>query len=332
MFGSQTIDIGLGLIFIYFVLSVICSGVNEMLAGLCRWRAKSLFEGIENLLKDQGIPNLERDFYKHPLIKSLYRKREKPSYIPSRTFVLALIDLISPARTGPSNRISDIREVIDKMDETSPIRKTFLVFLEEAENDVQELQKGIETWFNNAMDRVSGWYKRRTQLFVIIIAAFLVGLSNADTLRIVKTLSHDPALRQELSLKAEDLMKQSSSSPAPLTALSPKSSGGKTDTKSSSAPTQGLEGGGVKPPSMGLKEAVKELEAVQTAGIPLGWTAAPQGGEWVNKIIGLILTIFATSLGAPFWFDVLNKIVPIRSVGASPEEKEEQRLKGRRIG
>jgi hypothetical protein len=240
------------------------------------------------------------------------------------------MDLISPARMGASNRISDIRGVIDKMDETSPIRRTFLILLEEAENDIQELQKGIETWFNNAMDRVSGWYKRRTQLFVIIIAMFLVGLSNADTLRIVKTLSHDPALRQELSKKAEDLMKQSSSSPSPLTASSSMSSGAKVDVKSPSSPTQGQEGGGVKPPSMGLKEAVKQLEEIQTAGIPLGWTAAPQGGEWVNKIIGLILTIFAISLGAPFWFDVLNKIVPIRSVGASPEEKEEKALKRKR--
>jgi hypothetical protein len=297
MFGSQAIDIGLGLVFIYFVLSVICSGVNEMLAGLWRWRAQRLFEGIENLLKGQGIPNLEKNFYNHPLIKSLYRNGEKPSYIPSRTFALTLMDLISPAGAGTSNRISDIRGVIDKMDETSSIRRTFLVLLEEAENDIQELHKGIETWFNDAMDRVSGWYKRRTQLFVVIIATFLVGLSNADTLRIVRTLSHDPALRQELSKKAEDLMKQPGSPASP---------------------------------SMGLKEAVKELEEVQTAGIPLGWTAAPQGREWINKIIGLILSVFATSLGAPFWFDVLNKIVPIRSVGASPEEKEEKALKRKR--
>ncbi len=81
---------------------------------------------------------------------------------------------------------------------------------------------------------------------------------------------------------------------------------------------------------MTLKEAVKELQGVQTAGIPLGWTAAPRGCEWANKIIGLILTIFAISLGAPFWFDVLNKIVSIRSVGLSPEEKKEKELKSKK--
>jgi hypothetical protein len=330
MFGLQTIDIGLGLVFVYFVLSVICSGANEMLAGLLRWRASSLFEGIGNLLKDQGIPNLEKDFYDHPLIKSLYKKQEKPSYIPPRTFALALIDLIAPARAGTSNRVSDLRAVVDKMDSTSPIRRTMLILLEEAENDIHELQRCIETWFNDAMDRISGWYKRRVQLFVLVIAVFLVGLSNADTLLIVKTLSYDPTLRQELSKKAGDLVRQSSGQPSTAPAPSPKGPEAKLDVKGPSSQNQGPEGGGVKPPSYTLKEAMKELQGVQTAGIPLGWTSKPKGGEWVNKLIGLLLTIFAVSLGAPFWFDVLNKIVSIRSVGLSPEEKKEKELKSKK--
>ena len=330
MLGFQTIDIGLGLVFVYFVLSVICSGANEMLAGLLRWRASSLFQGIENLLKDQGIPNLEKDFYDHPLIKSLYKTQEKPSYIPPRTFALAFIDLIAPARAGASNRVSDIRAVVDKMDSTSPIRKTLLILLEEAENDIHELQRGIETWFNDAMDRVSSWYKRRVQLFVFVIAIFLVGFSNADTLQIVRTLSYDPALRQELSKKAGDLVRQSSGQPSTALAPSPKGSVAKPEVKGSSSPNPGQEGGAAKLPSLTLKEAMKELQEVQMAGIPLGWTAKPKGGEWVNKIIGLFLTIFAISLGAPFWFDVLNKIVSIRSVGLSPEEKKEKELKSKK--
>jgi hypothetical protein len=330
MFGSQTIDIGLGLVFVYFVLSVICSGVNEMLAGLARWRAKSLFRGIENLLKDQGVPDLEKNFYEHPLIKSLYRKREKPSYIPSQTFALAFIDLISPAGTETSNRISDLRAVVEKMDETSPLRKTLLILLEEAGNDIQALQKVIETWFNNAMDRVSGWYKRKAQFFVFIIAALLVGLSNADTLQIVRTLSRGPALRQEVSQRVADLMKPSGPPPSAPTTSTPKRSGEKAGAENPSPPSQKKEEGGAQAHPLTLKDAVRELQGIQTAGIPLGWTAKPKGGEWVNKFIGLILTVFAISLGAPFWFDVLNKIVSIRSVGASPEEKDEKRLKGRR--
>lgn len=71
MFGLQTIDIVLGVVFAYFVLSIICSAANEMLAAWLKLRASSLVEGIENLHKDPGVANLEKDFYEHPLIKSL---------------------------------------------------------------------------------------------------------------------------------------------------------------------------------------------------------------------------------------------------------------------
>ena len=40
-----------------------------------------------------------------------------------------------------------------------------------------------------------------------------------------------------------------------------------------------------------------------------------------TKIFGLFLTAFAASLGAPFWFDVLNKFMSVRGAGKAPEEK-----------
>ena len=38
-------------------------------------------------------------------------------------------------------------------------------------------------------------------------------------------------------------------------------------------------------------------------------------------LVGWLLTALAASLGAPFWFDVLNKFISIRSVGKAPEER-----------
>jgi hypothetical protein len=58
----------------------------------------------------------------------------------------------------------------------------------------------------------------------------------------------------------------------------------------------------------------------------VGWNRAdprttPQTtADWLTKILGLLLTAFAISLGAPFWFDVLNKIIVVRST-VKPKEK-----------
>jgi hypothetical protein len=62
------------------------------------------------------------------------------------------------------------------------------------------------------------------------------------------------------------------------------------------------------------------------AGIPISgqcivWTNPPRGSEIAAKIVGLLLTGIMVLQGAPFWFDILRKIVNVRSSGTKPEEK-----------
>jgi hypothetical protein len=58
----------------------------------------------------------------------------------------------------------------------------------------------------------------------------------------------------------------------------------------------------------------------------LGWHETPKNDSasfwsiWPARLLGWMLTILAISLGAPFWFDMLNKLVNIRSAGKSPDE------------
>jgi len=104
MFGLQALDIGLVLIFVYLLLSLICTAANEFLASVLTLRANTLAAGITNLLRD---PEFEQKFYRHPLVKSLHREGAKPSYIPSRSFALVMVNVIAEA-SGP-RRIKDIR-------------------------------------------------------------------------------------------------------------------------------------------------------------------------------------------------------------------------------
>ena len=70
-----------------------------------------------------------------------------------------------------------------------------------------------------------------------------------------------------------------------------------------------------------LQDRIQELKSV---GIPLGWPdpdGPPTGPSWfLLKVMGLLLTAGAASLGAPFWFDMLNRFMSIRSAGKAPEE------------
>ena len=58
--------------------------------------------------------------------------------------------------------------------------------------------------------------------------------------------------------------------------------------------------------------------------VPLGWSAATapnaQDGpwRWPLKLLGLLLSIGAATLGAPFWYRVLDRVGTLRNTGRPP--------------
>ncbi|HEU0177538.1 MAG TPA: hypothetical protein VFV58_25020 [Blastocatellia bacterium] len=328
MFGLQILDIAIGLIFVYLLLALICTTASELLAGLFNRRSRNLFIGIRGLLEEETVrrenPKDPDDlkgkglvdlFYAHPLIKALHGQRiwgegkSKPSYIPSRTFALALLDIIDPANPDRDRKIDDIRWAIKALPGDSDIRRTLLILLDEAKSDLGKLQRGIEAWFNNAMDRASGWYKRRTQVIVFVIAVVMTTAVNADTIQIAKTLANDPALREALVAQAQEFAKN----PPPA------SQGSGAQPQANSA------GGAATGAAISHVELIKEnTAALQNLGLKLGWQDESKARiDWVNKIFGLLLTALAVSMGAPFWFDMLNKIISVRATGKPPKEATE---------
>src|ERR1700730_12469376 len=101
MFGSSVLDVAIGLIFIYLLLSLACTALNEVLASFLNKRGAYLFEGVKNLLNDPAFTGLAQQIYNHGLVDSLSRDatsprigNRMPSYLSSATFSLALLDVL----------------------------------------------------------------------------------------------------------------------------------------------------------------------------------------------------------------------------------------------
>ena len=106
MFNTTVIDVVIGLVFVYLLLSLMCSAANEMIEGWLKNRAADLERGLRELLKDPQGNGLVKKVYDHPLISGLFEgtydpqevgklkralgKLKLPSYIPARTFALVL--------------------------------------------------------------------------------------------------------------------------------------------------------------------------------------------------------------------------------------------------
>ena len=93
MFDSAIVDVIIGLVFIYILLSIICSGLTEFIVGkLLSLRSKNLQQALISMLSDE---KLLKEFNEHPLIKGLTKPGENPSYIPSDIFARALLDILN---------------------------------------------------------------------------------------------------------------------------------------------------------------------------------------------------------------------------------------------
>jgi hypothetical protein len=277
MFGSNILDVAIALVFVYLILSVVASGVNELIARIFGLRSKNLESGLRNLLRDDGIVD---EFYDHPLIRGLGRDwgAKRPSYIPAQTFARVLLDIVG--EHAPAGQPSERTGFLLRANVPSALRRPLEVFLAEVGEDMTRLRANVEEWFDHTMDRVAGWYKRRTQIALAVIALVVCAAANADTFRIVNVASRDKTIREAVVAAA-----------------------GVAATDSSVVSSKRID---------------DLVEQVGSLGIPLGWTAQsraedmPEGrGPWALRIVGILITAAAVSLGAPFWFDVLNKMVKL---------------------
>jgi hypothetical protein len=314
--GLAALDVVIGLIFIYLVASLIASAVNELIENIVRYRSKDLERGIQELIGHDGS-DIVKKLYNHPLVSGLFQgtydqarsKNHLPAYIPSRNFALALMDIVGRAEAGLAavsgaanslavrgaategqNPLAALRMAAVNMGATNErVSKALVTLIDAAGADASRARQNIEEWFDSSMDRVSGWYKRRSQWFLIFVGLLMAAVGNIDSINIVNVLSKDPAKRAALVAQAQEYAKN----PTPVN------------------------------PAM---------DDIDKLGLPIGWSSGPAGAApdprslpvdwkgWVGKVLGIFATAFAVSLGAPFWFDMLNKVTVVRST-VKPQEK-----------
>jgi hypothetical protein len=310
MFGSKVLEIAIGLALIYTVLSLVVSACGEIVAQLFKLRAQTLERGLLELL---GSSQLVEKFYDHPLVASLYKGESRPSYIPSRMFALAVLDMIVPPKSRGPRTKEDLARAIEGISDQH-IKNALLSVLDEASFEVEKFKEELQVWFNHSMDRVGGWYKRQSQTILLVVSTIVTVALNVDSIAIVQALSQDDVLRQTLASQAQTYVAKP---PEQLLALS--GAGAQNSTNVLTILTNQISA------------LSTNIQTISAFGLPIGWKDSHRGRVYNTKGLcswlvsfpwgGWLVTIFAISLGAPFWFDILNKIVTIRSSGKAPEEK-----------
>jgi hypothetical protein len=291
MFGSQVLEVVIGLTLIYLLLSIGCSGIKEVIAAIFSLRARTLENGVRSMLQN-GPNGFTAQLFAHPLIQATAPEGQKPSYISARMFAAALLDLVAPAQANQPRTLESLRAGVSQIPDAK-LRATLLNIVDSANGDIEIARLKIEHWFDDTMARVTGWYKRMAQKIIFAAGLILCAAVNADTLMIVKELWSDQALRSAMVAQAGQKVQPTS----PADNLNQKDS---------------------------LQQLAGEIRDVNQP--PIGWSRTPNDiriwpgalGDQALKILGILLTSFAIVLGAPFWFDMLNNVINLRLSGNPP--------------
>jgi hypothetical protein len=327
------LEVAIGLILVFLLLSTACSAIQEMLASLLGWRAKTLEDAVGSMLgnpkvkrgvkewlgridkrgpasskvakayDEAGLPaDLTSAVFEHWRIRGLVRdpnsslrRRSRPSYLPPRALSLAVAETLARHAPAPGTGeaggageaqvtpwkhtddeiLAGVQKALERLPASNP-REVLQKAAVNANDTLEGFRRQVETAFNDSMERASGWYKRKAQFVLAILAVlFAVGL-NVDSVRIATHLYNDEAVRTAIVTQAQ-----------------------------SDAPRSG--------------DVVAQIKALD---VPIGWGAdnTPSGLDgWLGRIPGWLITIAALNLGAPFWFDLLSRLSRQRGAGA-PEK------------
>jgi hypothetical protein len=303
MFNSTVLDLATGLVFCFLTASLATGTIVEAISSALKWRAKTLRDGIGQLLNDPDLRGLAGQLYAHAAINprgpgDTQPEKNRPTYIDPQLFANAMMDITGisfqvaaaaggaagPAPGRPSLAALHTQVAAAFQPMPNPQFQQLLTgILDRSFGDVEKIQTELSTWFARAMDRVSGAYKRWTQLVGFVVALILAATLNIDAIGVAKTLWLQPTLAEKLMADQKE-----------------------TETDAIADLSQKLPVGW--PNGIGQKIA---------AGQRICFTV----GDWGLAFLGWLITAFSTLFGAPFWFDMLQTFIRLKGSGPSPQEK-----------
>ncbi|MBV8253438.1 MAG: hypothetical protein JO154_12595 [Chitinophaga sp.] len=355
MFSNLAIDVALGLIFIYLLYSLFVTILQEMIARAFGLRSRILSKALRRMLdedthandlgkfgkftfftwfyeKGWSIVHYFNPFADAPILKKFYDSpsihylgentaASRPAYISPTIFSQTIVHLLRTSTTAKSSDTETIQAALEEnslqlgQHTVSHIRNLFA----DAGEDIPQFRIQLESWFNETMSRASSWYRKHCQTWLLIIGFFIAGIFNVDTIAIARILMKDKTVRQEMVQLASsrsdafypmvDTLQQHQLFYKDSAFLRQD-----TSVKAFVADTAVVAVYGMLRRDAAEARNVLGIHRDFAVG-RLGLSHPLQANIWL-VLAGWFMTAMAISLGAPFWFDLLGKVVKFRNTPA----------------
>lgn len=320
---------------------------------------KSIWLSVSKIFYNKHEGLVEK-FYEEPSIKYLAKNSriKKPSYISPATFAQTLINMMEDKGEGTTPvdkikavllgnahetksekydainqyiaeqskkgfdtlKLEELQNVANGKADDPPFicgetKKHLSNLLKNSNDDLVKFKVQLENWYDETMQRATGWYKRKSQFILFVIGLVIAISFNVNTLYIAKTMSKDDVAREQLVQMAVNYQKEH-----------PDGIPNDTDKKTLK---QLLE----------VKDSIEKDIQIANSIVSLGWTKNDAidkayyrpfycflcEKDAMMNMLGWLITALAISLGATFWFDLLNKLVNLRTSLAASKNQESRK-------
>ena len=325
MFNSIFLSIAISLVFLFLLLAIMVTAINEIILTFSRSKARQLEFFLKKLFfEDRQWIKVFNGIRRSPFITVLKKKPKSfPSSIPPENFSTALL-----AYLGDNTlTIEAVKKGLEQHKDPESEFYTLMKAIMSQDPDIEQLRKEVDKIFNNAMDRLTGWYKLNAKILSLIVSLLLCASLNIDSITITRNLYNNKDKAEQIAsfaATASKYFEKNDSSQVVFTSgidtLAYIKSENTALTKSMAGKAiSGIDTTGKK----SEQQLVRSYNIMANLDLPIGWTKVnlPENthngwknfGLWLLKLLGIIITAAAVSLGAPFWFDILNKVSPMKS-------------------
>jgi hypothetical protein len=306
---TALLDVAIGLSLIYLGSSLFVTILNEYIASTFALRGRELSRHLSDLLGP-----LEQAAKSNPAFRVLLDKQANVrSYIDPNVLAQVIVACLSAtaplgvaqgalvpgSEAAPAGAPPDLMQAIGLLPD-SRIKSVLWTLAQSAKNDVEKLVSTTSLWVDRSLTVLGEGYKRRMQRITFALGLLIAVFFNIDTVHVVARLYLDKELRDEVVVAAEQYTRQI------------------TPEIVATCPNLPPEEARKNPKCAGVLALAKAVaDRGTTFGtLPIGWQttklAAIFTSELPQRVLGWLLTAIAISLGAPFWFDFLNRFVNLR--------------------
>lgn len=301
----SALDFIVSMVLVFFVFAVLVSTFTEIWNTLRNQRARYLWAGVDRMLgRDGDGARLIALLQRHPALYAMGTgDKGLASYLPSQLFAAALVDVLMALHPGQARPVPyGVGDAIAAIPEDDRAGAVLRFLWRRAGADPALFQQQIAVYFDQLMDRVSGWYKRGSAWRCFVAGLLCAIAFNIDAVHLARAFWNDPHLAQRYADNGERI----------LLAYTPPPGG-----------AAAADGG-------------KVIRAGLALDLPIGWPAkwaqeldrqgrAIPASEYIWTAAGFLIMAFACLVGAPLWFQLLGTLLSLRMAGAVPERSTPSR-------